>query len=215
MPECDGARERSGLTGRLPAPRSQKQPDDQTSEVETREREPRQTPGENTQGKTGKKAIRTQSMERTGRPNPQKFPQGTAPLDPTVTHRQIQRSKKSQLSDRDSAEATDLKRNRVMRHIRPGERKRSPVADPSDDPLTRKRDEWKARTRTEGNSKAPSTSIASSTCRKAGARGKHIRNVGTTPGSVRGEEKSLEQAPTNSPEERMSPQDSASNARYR
>ena len=32
-PECDGARERRGLTGRLPAPRSQKRPDDQTGEV--------------------------------------------------------------------------------------------------------------------------------------------------------------------------------------
>ena len=70
MPECDGARERSRPTGRLPAPRSQKQPDDQTGEVKTREKEPRQTPGEDTQGKTGKKSIRTQSMERTGRPNP-------------------------------------------------------------------------------------------------------------------------------------------------
>ena len=96
-----------------------------------------------------------------------------------------------------------------MRHIRPGERKRSPVADPSE----RKRDEWKARTRTEGDSTAPSASIATSTCRKAGARGKHTRNVVTTPGSVRGEEKSLEQAPVNRPEEWMSPQDSASNTR--
>ena len=102
-----------------------------------------------------------------------------------------------------------------MRHIRPGERIRSPVADPSDDSPTRKRDEWKARTRTEGDSKAPSTSIASSTCRTAGARGKHTRNIVTTPGSVRGEKKSLEQAPVNRPEERMSPQDSASIARYR
>ena len=100
-----------------------------------------------------------------------------------------------------------------MRHIRPGERKRSPVADPSDDPPTSKRDEWKAKTRAEGESKAPSSSIATSTCRKAGARGKHTQNVVTTPGSVRGEEKSLEQAPVNRPEERMSPQDTASNAR--
>ena len=117
-PECDGAREWSGPTGRLPALRSQKQPDDQTGEVETREREPRQTPGENTQGKTGKKSIRTQSMERTGRLNPhgnlRSFLDGTAPLDPTGTHRQIQRSKKSQLSDIDSPEATDHNRNGVI-----------------------------------------------------------------------------------------------------
>ena len=46
----------------------QKRPDRRS---QTREREPRQTPGENTQGKTGKKSIRTQTMERTGRPNPQ------------------------------------------------------------------------------------------------------------------------------------------------
>ena len=112
------AREGSGPTGRLPAPRSQKQPADQTGEVETCEREPRQTPGENTPlGKTGKKSIRNQSMERTGRPNPHgnlKFPRGTAPLDPTVIHRQIQRSKKNQLSDTDSSEATDLNRNGVI-----------------------------------------------------------------------------------------------------
>ena len=44
----------------------------------------------------------------------QKFPRGTAPLDPTVIHRQIQRSKKRELSDRDSAEATDLNRNGVI-----------------------------------------------------------------------------------------------------
>ena len=119
---------------------------------------------------------------------PQKCPRGTAPLDPTV-NQQIQRRKKSQLPGRDSAEATDLNRNGVNEHIRQRERKRSPGADPSDDPSTRKRDEWKASTRTEGDSKAPSASIATSTCRKAGARGKHTGNVITTPGSVRGEEK--------------------------
>ena len=102
-----------------------------------------------------------------------------------------------------------------MRHNRPGERKRSPVANPTDDPSTRERDEWKAKTRIEGDSKAPSTSITLSTCRKAGAKGKHTRNVVTTPGSVRGEEKSLEQVQGNRPEERTSLQDSASNARPR
>ena len=97
-----------------------------------------------------------------------------------------------------------------MRHIHPEERKTIPRhADPSGDPPTRKRDEWKARIRTERDSKAPSGSIATSTCRKAGAR-KHTRNVVTTPGSVRGEEKRLEQAPVNRPEERMGPQDTAS-----
>ena len=124
MPECDEARERSGPTGRLPASRSQKQPVDLTGEVETHEREPRQTPGENILGKTGKKSIRTQSMERTGRPNPHGnlksflfFLEGRRPWI-----RQIQRSKKSQLSDRDSAEATDLNRNGVNeRHPTRGE----------------------------------------------------------------------------------------------
>ena len=38
--ECDEVREWSRTTGRLPAPRSQKQPDDQTGEVKTHEREP-------------------------------------------------------------------------------------------------------------------------------------------------------------------------------
>ena len=64
--------------------------------------------------------------------------------------------------------------------------------------------------RTEGDSKAPSASIATRTCRKAGTRDKHTGNVKTTPGSVRGEEERLEQAPVNRPEERMGPQDSAS-----
>ena len=69
-PKCDGAREQSGPTGRLPASRSQKQPDDQTGEVKTREREPRQTPSENAQGKTGNKSIRTQSMEENWKTQP-------------------------------------------------------------------------------------------------------------------------------------------------
>ena len=102
-----------------------------------------------------------------------------------------------------------------MRYIRPGERKRSPGADPSDDPPTRKRDERKASTRTEGDSKAPSASTATSTYRKAGARGKHTGNVITTLGSVRGEEKRLEPAPGNRSEERMGPQDTASLACHR
>ena len=102
-----------------------------------------------------------------------------------------------------------------MRHNRPEERKRLPAANPSNDPSTRERDEWKARTRIEGDSKVPFASIASSTCRKAGARGKHTQNVVTTPGSVRGEEKNLEQVQGNRPEERTSLQDSASNARHR
>ena len=55
-----------------------------------------------------------------------------------------QRRKKNPLPSRDSAEATELNRNGVNEHIRPGERKRSLGADPSDDPSTRKRDEWKA-----------------------------------------------------------------------
>ena len=126
-----------------------------------------------------------------------------------------QRRKKSSHPRRDSAEATDLKRNGVNDHIRPGERKRSPGADPSDDPSNRKRDEWKASTRTEGDSKVPSASIATSTCRKAGARGKHTGNAITTPGSLRGEEERLEQAPGNRPEERMTPQDFASLVSHR
>ena len=102
-----------------------------------------------------------------------------------------------------------------MRHNRPGERKRTLAANPSDDPSTRERDEWKARTRIEGDSKAPSASIASNTCCKAGARGKHTRSVVTTPGSVIGEEKSLEQGQVNRPEEWPRLPDSASNAHHR
>ena len=43
---------------------------------------------------------------------PQKFPRGTAPPDPTV-NRQVQRRKKNQLPGRDSAEAAALNRNEV------------------------------------------------------------------------------------------------------
>ena len=158
-------------------------------------------------------------MERTGRLNPHENPKSfLAGRRHWIRqqHRQIQRRKKSPLLDRDSAEATELNRKRSERDTSAqGRGKRSPGADPSDDPPTRKRDEWKARTRTEGDSKAPSASIATSTCRKAGARGKHTRDDVTTPGSVRGEEKRREQAPGNRPEERMGPQDTASLARYR
>ena len=77
------------------------------------------------------------------------------------------------------------------------------------------RDDWKARTRTEGDSKAPSASIASSTCRKAGTRGKHTRNVVNDTGErKRGREESRKEQGTR-PEERTCLQDSASNARYR
>ena len=80
-----------------------------------------------------------------------------------------------------------------------------------------RRDDWKARTRTEGDSKAPSASIASSTCRKAGAQGKHTRSVVNDTGErKRGrEEKSLGREQGNRPEERTRLQDSASNARHR
>ena len=177
------------------------------------------TPGENTLGKTGKKANRTQSRERTVRPNPHgNLKSFLEERRHWIRQHYTDRSR----GVRKANSQTERAQKRListgtegLRHIRPGERKRTPAADPSDDPLTRKRDEWKARTRTEGDSKAPSASIASSTCRKAGARGKHTRNVITTSGSVRGEEKCLEQAPVNRPEERMSPQYSASIARYR
>ena len=110
------------------APRSQKRPNDQTSEVKPgrgSHDQPRvRTPREG-QGRTGKKSNRTQTMERTGRPNPhgilKSFLEGRRHRI-RQEHRQIQRRKKSQLSDRDSAEATEHNRN-GMRHIRLGERK--------------------------------------------------------------------------------------------
>ena len=180
----------------------------------TREREePRPNPGENTQERTGTKQTELNHGENWKTPpsrEPPKFSsrKGATGSDSKPTD---QRRKKSPLPSRDSAEATDLNLNGVNEHIRLGERKRSPGADPSDDPSTRKRDEWKASTRTEGDSKVPSTL----TCRKAVARGKHTGNVITTPGSVRGEEERLERAPGNRPEERMGPQDSASLVRHR
>ena len=75
------------------------------------------------------------------------------------------------------------------------------------------RDDWKARTRTEGDSKAPSAIIASSTCCKAGARGKHTWNVLNETGErKRGREESRKEQ-GNRPKERTCLQDSASIAR--
>ena len=193
--------------------------DQATRTVQSNPREggPRPNPGENTQERIGTKSNRTQPWRELEDPTPREPPKvssrkGATESDSKPTD---QRRKKSPLPSRDSAEATDLNRNGVNEHSRPGERKRSPGADPSDDPSSRKRDEWKASTRTEGDSKEPSASIATRTCRKAGARDKHTGNVKTTPGSVRGEEERLEQAPGNRPEERMGPQGSASRVRHR
>ena len=116
---------------------------------------------------------------------------------------------------RDSAEATDLNRKRSEETQPARGEERSPGADPSDDPSTRKRDEWKASTRTEGDSTEPSASMATRTCRKAGARDKHTGDVETTPCSARGEEERFEQAPGKRPEERMGLLDSAIQSRHR
>ena len=105
--------------------------------------------------------------------------------------------------------------NGVNKHSRPGERNRSPGADPSDAPSTRKRDEWKASTRIEGDSQEPSASMATRTCRKAGARDKQTGDVRTIPRTVRGEEERLEQALGKRPEERMGLSDSATQACHR
>ena len=172
--------------------------DQATRPVQSHPREggPRPNPGENTQERTGTKSTALNHGEN-WKTQPSREPlkvssrKGATGSNSKPTD---QRRKKSPLPSRDSAEATDLNRNGVNEHIRTGERKRSPGADPSDEPSTRKRDEWKASTRTEGDSKVPSASIATSTCRKAGARGKHTGNITTTPGSVRGEEERLEQA---------------------
>ena len=116
---------------------------------------------------------------------------------------------------RDSAEATDLNRKRSEETQPSRGEERSSGADPSDDPSTRKRDEWKASTRTEGDSTEPSASMATRTCRKAGARDKHTGDVETTPCSARGEEERFEQAPGKRPEERMGLLDSAIQSRHR
>ena len=77
------------------------------------------------------------------------------------------------------AKATALNTNGVS-ETQPSRGAQTLAANPSDDPSTKERDEWKARTKIEGDSKAPSASTASSTCRKAGAWGKHIPSVVTT-----------------------------------
>ena len=180
--------ERSGLARRPPAPRSQKQPGDQTAAVTPgRGRRPDQKPRVSTPRKGQEQSQTELHHGENWKTQPSREPpkvssrKGATGSDSKPTD---QRRKKSPLSSRDSTEATDLNRMNVNEHIRPGERKRSPGADPSDDPSTRKRDEWKVSTRTEGDSKAPSASIATSTCRKAGARSKHTGNVKTTPGSI-------------------------------
>ena len=190
-----------------------------TRPVQSKPREggPRPNPGENTQERIGTKSNRTQPWRELEDPSPTGtlnsfLEEGATGSDSKLTD---QRRKKSPLPRRDSAEATDLNRNGVNEYSRPGERKRSPGADPSDDPSTRKRDEWKASTRIEGDSKEPSASMATRTCRKAGARDKHTRDVITTPRSVRGEEERLEQALGKRPEERKGPPDSAPQARHR
>ena len=87
-PECDGVRERRGLTGRLPAPRSQKRPDDQTGEVKPgrgSHNQPRvRTPREG-QGRSQSELNHGENWKTQPSWEPQKFPRGTAPLDPTVT----------------------------------------------------------------------------------------------------------------------------------
>ena len=185
-PENDGASERSG-TGKAASsseePEATRRPDrcSHTREREdldqTRVRIPRKGQEQSQTELNHGENWKTQPSREPPKVSSRKGATGSAskPTD--------QRRKKSPLPSRDSAEATDLNRNGVNEHIRPGERKRSPGADPSDDPSTRKRDEWKASTRTEGDSKVPSASIATSTSRKAGARGKHTGNVITTPGS--------------------------------
>ena len=146
-----------------------------------------------------------------------------------------------QLTHHEWSERDTSVQKRGNEHRTPTHQKISPLG----------RDDWKARTRTEDDSKAPSAivlfftlhffsfsqgmqtrerahcarsvfpfikkkkSTASSTCRKAGARGRHTQNVVMTPGSARGEEKSLDKEQGNRPEERTCLQDSASNARYR
>ena len=110
-------------------------------------------------------------------------------------------------------EATELNMNGA-RETQPSRRARTQDANPSDDPSTKERDEWKARTMIEGDSKAPPASTASSTCLKAGARGKHTRSVVMTGEHNRGREESRT-GKENRPEEQTSPSDSDSNAHHR
>ena len=121
----------------------------------------------------------------------------------------------SKLTDRGGRKAHDPRERKrrsdrsqqkdgVNKHSRPGERKRSPGADPSDDPSTRKRDEWKASTRTEGDSTGnlPQARLHA-LAERPEARDKHTGDVETTPCSARGEEDRSKQAPGKRPEERM------------
>ena len=61
----------------------------------------------------------------------------------------------------------------------------------------------------------PSASMATRTCRKAGARDKHTGDAETTPCSARGEEERFEQAPGKRPEERTGLLDSGIQSRHR
>ena len=85
-PENDGASERSGQARRFPAPRSQKRPGDQTGEVKPGRGSPDQS-----RVRTLRKGQEQSQTELNHEENwktqpshePQKFPRGTAPLDPT------------------------------------------------------------------------------------------------------------------------------------
>ena len=125
-PENDGASERRGLARRLPAPRSQKRPGDQTGAV---------TPGRGrkTRPKTRVRTPRKgQEQSQTELNHGENWKTQPSREPPNVSSRKgatgsnskptDQRRKKSPLPSRDSAEATDLNRNGVNEHIRPGER---------------------------------------------------------------------------------------------
>ena len=104
--------------------------------------------------------------------------------------------------------------NGVNKHSRAGERNDHQELT-HQTTLPPGRDEWKASTRTEGDSTEPSVSMATRTCRKAGARDKHTGDAETTPCSARGEEERFEQAPGKRPEERTGLLDSAIQPRHR
>ena len=97
---------------------------DRCSHTREREENPTKNPGENTQERTGTKSTELNHGENWKTQPSQEPPKvssrkGATGSDSNPTD---QRRKKSPLPSRDSAEATDLNRNGVNEHIRPGER---------------------------------------------------------------------------------------------
>ena len=149
-PECDEASKRNETTGRSQAPRS-----NQTTRPAKSKpmRGSHDNPGRERPGEDREEVNSTRSRERTERPHPH------GNLNRFLEERRHWLRQKSTDRPRGARKANpkseivhkrlNSTRTEWVRHNRPGERERTLAANPSDDPSTKERDEWKARTRIE------------------------------------------------------------------